>query len=110
MAAFKEVNDAIIAYRAARATAQLKTELRDAAMKYVELARLQYIGGTSLYIDVLDAQRRYFDAQIALSNAVKNEYLALVNLYKSLGGGWTVAKTQPTSDDGGDENVDNTEL
>lgn len=110
MNAFKEVNDAIIAYRAARATAQLKTELRDAAMKYVELARLQYIGGTSLYIDVLDAQRRYFDAQIALSNAVKSEYLALVNLYKSLGGGWATAETQPSSDDGGDESVDNTEL
>ena len=67
----------------------MKTSLRDAAMNYVELARLQYIGGTSLYIDVLDAQRRYFDAQIALSNAVRNEYLALVNLYKSLGGGWS---------------------
>ncbi|MDE6488561.1 MAG: TolC family protein [Paramuribaculum sp.] len=109
MNAFKEVNDAIIAYRAARATAQLKTELRDAAMKYVELARLQYIGGTSLYIDVLDAQRRYFDAQIALSNAVKSEYLALVDLYKSLGGGWSVTPYQSSSD-GGVESIDKTEL
>ena len=89
MQAFREVNDALTQYNAARQSAQMKTSLRDAAMNYVELARLQYIGGTSLYIDVLDAQRRYFDAQIALSNAVRNEYLALVNLYKSLGGGWS---------------------
>lgn len=91
MVAFGEVADAVAAYRAAQKTAQLKTELRDAAMKYVELSRLQYIGGTSLYINVLDAQRRYFDAQIALSYAVRDEYLALVALYKSLGGGWSRA-------------------
>ena len=43
----------------------------------------------SIYtVDVLDAQRRYFDAQIGLSNAVRDEHLALVQLYKALGGGW----------------------
>ena len=47
-------------------------------------------GGNRNYIDVLDAQRRYFDAQIGLNNAVRDEHLALVQLYKALGGGWTV--------------------
>ena len=56
----------------------------------VELANLQYRGGSINYIDVLDAQRRYFDAQIGLSNAVRDEHLALVQLYKALGGGWGV--------------------
>lgn len=98
MTAFKEVADALTSYQSARATAQLKTDLRDAAMKYVELSRLQYLGGSSLYIDVLDAQRRYFDAQIALSNAVRDEYLALVSLYKSVGGGWNQGSTEPDSD------------
>ena len=45
------------------------------------------VPGTS-FIDVLDAQRRYFDAQIGVSNAVRDEHLALVDLYKALGGGW----------------------
>ena len=45
--------------------------------------------GSTNYIDVLDAQRRYFDAQIGLSNSVRDEHLALVQLYKALGGGWT---------------------
>ena len=57
--------------------------------KYVELAHLQYRAGSTNYIDVLDAQRRYFDAQIGLSNSVRDEHLALVQLYKALGGGWT---------------------
>ena len=88
--AFREVNDAVIAYQKLRETAALRSDLRDAALKYVELANIQYLAGSLNYIDVLDAQRRYFDARVSLSNAVRDEYLALVNLYKVLGGGWTV--------------------
>lgn len=87
--AFREVNDAVVTYNKLRETADLRSTLRDAALKYVELANIQYLAGTLNYIDVLDAQRRYFDARISLSNAVRDEYLALVNLYKVLGGGWT---------------------
>ncbi len=49
---------------------------------------MQYRAGSINYIEVLDAQRRHFDAQIALSNAIRDENIALVRLYKSLGGGW----------------------
>lgn len=86
---FKEAYDAVVAYRSARQAAALKVNLREAARKYVELARLQYRAGSINYIDVLDAQRRYFDAQIGVSNAVRDEHLALVELYKALGGGWS---------------------
>ena len=86
--AFREVNDAIVRYNNARKATELKNALREAALKYVELATFQYRYGDTRYIDVLDAQRRYFDAQIGLSNAVRDEYTALVQLYKSLGGGW----------------------
>ena len=86
---FKEVSDAVVTYKNAREAATRKIELRDAARKYEELVRLQYPGNIN-YIDVLDAQRRYLDAQIGLSNAVRDEHLALVQLYKVLGGGWQV--------------------
>ena len=85
---FKEVNDAIVSYRSIRETCQLKRNLERAAKKYVDLAQLQYLNGVINYLDVLDAQRKYFDAQIGLSNAVRDEYTALVELYKALGGGW----------------------
>lgn len=64
--------------------------LKESAQKYIELAYFQYINGYINYIDVLDAQRKYFDAQIDLSNAEKDEHLALIQLYKALGGGWSV--------------------
>ncbi|WP_297069817.1 efflux transporter outer membrane subunit [uncultured Duncaniella sp.] len=87
--AFTEVNSALETYRRVKENGKLKVELRDATVKYVQLAHLQYRAGTLNYIDVLDAQRRYFDAQIGVSNALRDEYLALINLYKVLGGGWT---------------------
>ena len=85
---FREVNDAVTAYRNMRRTAELKFNLKEAARQYVVLAKLQYINGVIRYIDVLDAQRKFFDAQVEESKAVRNEHLALVGLYKALGGGW----------------------
>lgn len=88
--AFTEVNTAIDAYKEAHESCILKNELCSAAAKYIELAQLQYRGGTLNYIDVLDAQRRYFEAQIDLNNAIRDEYIAMIDLYKVLGGGWSL--------------------
>lgn len=88
--AFREVNDAVVSYASAQETVRLMDSLKSAARKYVDLARFQHINGTINYIDVLDAQRKYFQAEISLSNAVRDEYLALISLYKALGGGWSV--------------------
>lgn len=91
---FREVNDAVAAYRNMRRTAELKFNLKEAARQYVVLAKLQYINGVIRYIDVLDAQRKFFDAQIEESRAVRNEHLALVGLYKALGGGWEAGEIE----------------
>ncbi len=90
--AFTEVNTAIEAYSDAHESSILKKDLCMAAAKYIQLAQLQYRAGTLNYIDVLDAQRRYFEAQIDLNNAVRDEYFALITLYKALGGGWKVGE------------------
>ena len=86
--AFGEVDNAITRYNSARMAVTKDTELLDAAHKYQELTWKQYRGGTINYIDVLDAQRRFFEAQIARMNAIRDEHLALIQLYKALGGGW----------------------
>jgi len=39
------------------------------------------------YLDVLDSQRQLFDAEIALNDATLNELIAIVDMYKALGGG-----------------------
>lgn len=90
LTAFKEVDDAAVTFRLIKQTTERRRELLEAAQKYAQLAYMQYSMGVINYIDVLDAQRRYFEAQVGLSNAVRDEYLALINLYKSLGGGWRI--------------------
>lgn len=90
--AFREVNDAVVRYRNACEATKLKDNLLAAAEQYEILATIQHQFGDTKYINVLDAQRRYLDAQIGLSNAVRDEYIALVQLYKALGGGWRVSE------------------
>lgn len=92
MQAFTEVNTAITAYQGYLENKRLMNELCEAAAKYVRLATLQYHGGTLNYIDVLDAQRKYFNAQTGVNSALRDEYLALIDLYKVLGGGWRNVK------------------
>lgn len=88
--AFREVDDAIAAYTAEKEKTALMQTLKAASEKYVELARFQYLNGQIEYIDVLDAQRSYFNAEIDYSNAVRDLYLAMIVLYKALGGGMSL--------------------
>ena len=39
-------------------------------------------------LEVLDGQRSLFAAELTLAQARGNEYQSLVQLYRSLGGGW----------------------
>lgn len=72
----------------ARDIYETMAQLVHASKTNMDLAQLQYINGVIGYIDVLDAQRSYFDAQVGLSNAALYKRLAMVQLYKALGGGW----------------------
>ena len=86
--AFKEVNDAVITYQTTCEKVELMGNLKEASGKYVDLTRYQLQTGSINYIDILDAQRSYFKAEIDYSNALRDEYLAILQLYKALGGGW----------------------
>ena len=87
LTAFHEVDNALTSLRLQEQTCQRRRELLDAAQQYAVLAYRQYNAGAINYIDVLDAQRRYYEAQVGLSNAICNRHLAVVTLYRVLGGG-----------------------
>jgi outer membrane protein, multidrug efflux system len=46
-------------------------------------------------LNVLDAQRQLFTAQIALTPTQRAELDAVVQLYKTLGGGWAPEESKP---------------
>ncbi len=85
---FADVEDALVARR----TGVLIREAEDrevAARKSAhDLAQIRYDAGESSYIEVLDAQRQLFQAQLLLAEARRGELVASVQLFKALGGGW----------------------
>ncbi len=88
LAAFNDAYNAIVEYNKVKEIYNAQRRLEESAKTTLELAQLQYVNGAIGYMDLLDAQRSYFDAQLGLSNAVRNKQTAVVNLYKALGGGW----------------------
>ena len=52
------------------------------------LANTRFLGGIDSYLQVLDAERQLFDAELELARIRAVELLNLVQLYKALGGGW----------------------
>ena len=88
LTAFKDARNAIVDFNKIKEIYESRLQLERSSKTNMELAQLQYINGVIGYLDVLDAQRSYFDAQIGLSNAVRDKQITMVRLYKALGGGW----------------------
>src|SRR5690348_11189571 len=86
--AFREVSDALVAYRRNQEFRQQQELLTGSAQDATRLSNVRYNGGAASYLEVLDSETRYFDGEIGLAEAQLNERLALVQLYRSLGGGW----------------------
>lgn len=84
---FKEVNAAINTFDKMKEMRISNEALYQSTKVYYDLARLQYINGYVNYMDVLDSQRQLFEAEIALNDAILNELISVVSLYKALGGG-----------------------
>jgi outer membrane protein, multidrug efflux system len=88
--AFHDVSDSLIGYQKAKqyrvATQQFTETLRDQS----HTANLRYVGGVSSYLEVLDTERQRLTGEQQLAQAQRDELLALVQLYKSLGGGWQI--------------------
>jgi multidrug efflux system outer membrane protein len=86
--AFREVSDSLVAYRKNQEFRAQEELLTNSAQDATRLSDMRYRGGVTSYLEVLDSDTRYFDAQLGLAQAQLNERLALVQLYNALGGGW----------------------
>jgi outer membrane protein, multidrug efflux system len=86
--AFREVSDALIAYKKDQDFRKQQELLTDAAKDASCLSNLRYKGGAASYLEVLDAETRQYAAELTLAQARLNEMLDYVQLYHTLGGGW----------------------
>ncbi len=88
--ALQETDDAFHAYGAAGRTLALRLQEAAAQREAARLAGLRFSQGEGVYLEVLDAQRADFASRRALAVARTQQRLAVVSIYKALGGGWEV--------------------
>jgi len=86
--AFGDVSDALIGYQKLHEVRLRQQDTVADLQESVRLSNMRYSGGTTTYLEVLDGQRALFSAEITLAEARGSEYQSLVQLYRSLGGGW----------------------
>lgn len=86
--AFREVDDALINVQKSREQLDAEGERVKALSTYARLARIRFNEGYNSYIDVLDAERQLFSAQLQYIAVQSDVYASLISTYKSMGGGW----------------------
>lgn len=86
--AFRDVSDALIAYRKYREFRIQQEHLVESAQDAARLSEVRFKAGTADYLEVLTNETNAFTAELALAQAQGNELNALVQLYQALGGGW----------------------
>jgi multidrug efflux system outer membrane protein len=89
LTAFQEVEDALIAVQKTGEQRIAQEQQVKALQSAYSLADFRYQGGRASYLDVLTAQRSLFDAELALARTRRAQLISVVQLYKSLGGGWS---------------------
>jgi len=89
--AFQETEDALVGQIKLRERAAAQAQQAQALRSYAQLSRSRYEGGYSSYLEVLDAERSLFNAELQYTQAQANVLAQMIGLYKALGGGWVDA-------------------
>jgi len=97
LGAFRETEDSLTSYKKTTAQRSAQAARVAADRKVLELCELRYKGGVSAYLEVLDAQRSLFSAELDEAQTIGSNLVSLVRVYKALGGGWPSAPTTAAS-------------
>lgn len=89
--AMREVSDSLAAAELGGEVVEQAAVSAKAAAESLRLQNMRYKAGVVGYLDVLDAQRQQFSAQLELARARVQHLQAYVDLYRALGGGWSDA-------------------
>jgi multidrug efflux system outer membrane protein len=89
--AFRDVETALISYANAKIRRNNLAAESAADAQATDIARLLYEKGLESFLPVLDAERSLYAADDQLAQSERDSALALIALYKSLGGGWQTA-------------------
>ncbi len=85
---FVEVSNEMSDIRHSEQTVLFKSREAEALDKAVEISIDLFKSARASYLDVLTAQRDALGAKLELVEAKKEQFNAVTNIYKALGGGW----------------------
>jgi NodT family efflux transporter outer membrane factor (OMF) lipoprotein len=88
LAAFRNVADTLRALDADAVALSAQLAAERSAVESLQLARQQYALGAITYLTLLNAERTYEQAHIALTQAQAARYADTAALFQALGGGW----------------------
>lgn len=88
VAAFREVADALVGIEKIKKIREEQEKQVAALKEAANLSRIRYEDGLSSYLEVLDADQQYYDAQNILARTQGSQLIYYVQLYRALGGGW----------------------
>jgi len=88
--AFQDVDNVLISVQKRRQQLAAEGRRVQALSDYARLASIRYNEGYASYIEVLDAQRSLFDAELQYAGVQGSVYTSLVDTYKAMGGGWII--------------------
>lgn len=94
--AFQEVNDSLIDQTKTREQLAAQARQVDSLRNYARLARLRYDNGFTSYLEVTDAETKLFNAELQYVQSQGQLFFALINVYKSMGGGWVLEADRMT--------------
>jgi len=86
--AFQEVSDSLVGVRMLKEVRLESGKQVKALSQQTDLAYQRYYGGVTPYLEVLDSDRQLFESELRLTQDRANEFLAVIALYRALGGGW----------------------
>jgi multidrug efflux system outer membrane protein len=86
--AYGEVADALVGVRKRKEVREQNEASVAAQRDALRLSTMRYEGGVASFLEVLVTERDLFDLELVLAQSWRDEILAVVQLYKVLGGGW----------------------
>ena len=95
--AFREVSDALVSRQQLAEIREHQAREVTPLEQAVKLSTERYVAGKASYYEVLEAQQQLFPAQLNLARTQRDQLLAVVTLYKALGGGWQNETNAPVA-------------
>ena len=89
--AFAEVSNALVAHQKLKGVYADRAETVKALQTSVTLSLQRYNDGIANYFEVLEAEQQLFPAELDLARTQRDELVAVIALYRALGGGWGLA-------------------